>query len=271
MAREYGRMKTVFGLESDNFELYFQQQMTGLTGKQIEGVPKDIASTLFKTDHSLNVNKASKLTFLGKLWLLWRCRNNRIWIVVENDETGLDLDGFKKLQDSIKRRDYGVPKAEGLKTQGVFITSNRELSDTFDYLNKLSVSPAYNYLQKTKNFRKTDTSQSVEHMKYIVRIFQQYEGNKKKWVTDKQLSIPEFLVLIYLYDKEGPVNPAPMHKQVYLRSFHSTPRAIKKAYSDLNTRGLLLKTGANSGCKLEITPIGRSLISSILNNYALNC
>lgn len=270
MAREYGRMKTVFGIECDNFDLYFEKQMIGLTQKEIEGVPKDVSSILFKADHTLNIGKAKKLPFLAKQWLLWRCKRKRIYVVVEDEETGLDLDGFKKLQEALTRRDYGVARAQTLTADGTFITGNRQLCDTFEYLNNLSVSPAYNYLNKPKNYEKTNTGKFVEQMGYITRFLQHYESNKKKWVEEKQVSLPEFLVMIYLYDKEE-VNPAPMHKQVYRRSYHSSTTQIKKAYRSLQARNLIVKHSSGRWSKMQITPMGRALISSILNNYALNC
>jgi DNA-binding MarR family transcriptional regulator len=270
MASKFGYVKSLFDIESDNFELYFQNQLSAITDAGRQKLPADINAMLFKQAGKINESKVRKLGFIPKLFILWRALKKRVWIVVENEESGMSPEEFLELQKEVRRRDYGVPKTEGLKAQAMFITGNRELSNTFEYLNNLSASPAYNYLLKTKNFKSTKASTYLNEMNYIVRFIRHYEANKKKWVGETGLSIPEFLILIYLYDK-GEINGAPIYRSYFRRAFQSSPAKIKSGFRLLQSKGLMVKHGQTSNSKMEITPMGRTLINSILNKYALNC
>lgn len=270
MAGKYGYLKTLFDIESDNFELYFQKQLSGITDVGKQKLPPDVNAMLFKQGNKINETNVKKLGFVAKLFILWKALKKRVWVIVENDESGMTPEEFLELQKEVRKRDYGVPKAEGLNAHSIFITGNKELCNTFEYLNNLSASPAYNYLLKTKNFKSTKATTYLNEMNYIVRFIRHYEAHKKKWVSETGLSIPEFLILIYLYDK-GEVNGAPIYRSYFKRAFQSSPAKIKTCFGLLQSKGLMVKHGRTSNSKMEITPMGRTLINSILNKYALNC
>jgi hypothetical protein len=193
-----------------------------------------------------------------------------VWIVVENEDTGIGLEDFVKLREAIKRRDYGSKKAEELTTRAELFTGNKELGDMFDYLRQLSASPAYNYLNKYKNFKPTKTGEHIRQMHYIVRFLRHYESQKKKWGQAKGLSIPEWYVLIYLYDKEFALGSV-IYKDTFKKAHLSSPRRIKQSFGTLQERGLILKQGVGKGARLKITPMGSEIVNSILAAYALNC
>jgi hypothetical protein len=264
--RSYYRSK--FNIESDNFELYFEKQLATITDAGREAIPKDLV--LFKADGSIRHANVRKLDYQAKLYILWRCLKKRVWIVAENEEDGLSVEDFVKLREAIKRRDLGSKKSDDLTTQATFVTGSRDLCDMFNYLRQLSASPAYNYLNKYKNFKSTKTSTQVREMNYIIRFLRHYEGQKKKWNTEKNLSMPEWYVLIFLYDKDYALG-SQMYRETYLRAYQSSPKKIKAAFRSLQSRGLILKHGLNSGARMQITPMGRDLVNYILSTYNLNC
>lgn len=261
---------TKFGIESDNFEIYFQKQISGITESGKEAMPIDLASKLFHYDGRINQGNVRKLSFLGKLFVLWKCLKKRVWIFIEDEDGGMSAEEFVELRKAIKRRDYGIKKAEGLALQGHFCTVNKEFGDTMTYLNSLSMSPTYNFLNRPKNFKITGTERFVREANYIVRFLRFYEAHKKRWVHEKKLSVPEFYVLIYLYDKEEALGSI-MYREFYKRTFHCSERKIKLAFRTLQSRGLIYKHGNTSGARMQITPMGKDMINSILKKYALNC
>lgn len=261
--------RSTFNIETDNFELYFEKQLATITEAGKEAIPKDLMG-IFRHDGTLHHGKIRKLDFQAKLWILWRCLKKRVFVVVENEETGIELEEFTELRKAIKRRDLGEKKAEGLATQATFVTGSRDLCDMFSYLRQLSASPAYNYLNKYKNFKPTKTGQHLKEMDYIARFIRHYEGQKKKWNTEKNISMPEWYILIFLYDKEYALGSQIYH-DAFKRAYQSSPRRIKTAFGSLQSRGLILKHGKNSGARMQITPMGRELVNSILATYILNC
>lgn len=251
---------TRFNIEAENFDLYFEKLIPTISHAAKEGLPRDV---LYKM-------RVGKLSFLGRLFILWKCLKKRWWIVVEEENGGLSIDQFTELREAIKRREFGIPKAQGLVSSGTFVTASKELADSFEYLNRLSNSPAYNFLQRVKNKTPNNTVQWNEQMKYIVRFLAFYESNKKTWVESTGIMIPEFLVLIYCY-RGDEVKGSDMYGSFYKRAYQSSPRKIKVAFMTLQSRGLLKKSGNTSTAKWQITPSGKELINSILTKYALNC
>lgn len=261
--------RSTFNIETDNFELYFEKQLATITEAGREAIPKEL-SLMFHADGSLRHTFIRKMDYQAKLWVLWRCLKKRVWIVVENEETGIGLEEFTKLREAVKRRDYGAKKANELTVRAEFFTGNKELGDMFDYLRQLSASPAYNYLNKYKNFKPTKTGTHVREMNYIVRFLRHFDSNKKKFVIENHLSVPEWYVLISLYDQEFALG-AKIYNDTFKKAYHSSPRKIKLAFRTLQTRGYILKHGVNKGARFQITPMGRDLVNSILVKYVLNC
>lgn len=251
---------TRFGLDVENFDLYFEKLVPLISQPAKEAIPKDV---LFKM-------RRNRLSFLGKLWVLFRCLRKRIWIVVEEEDGGLSVEDFVELREAIKRRDYGISKAEGLVSSGTFITASKELGDTFDYLNRLSTSGAYNFIQRAKNKIQSKTAERNEQMEFICRFLTHYESSRKKIMLSTRIEMAEWLVLIYLYNgKEMPGSP--IWKEVYKFSYNSSQTKIKVAYGTLQNRNYIERIGIGKFTKFKITPLGRAAVNEVMDKFVLNC
>lgn len=259
-----------FGIETDNFEAYFEKQLTGISEAGKAALPTEIALKLFRPDRSMNFQKIRSIGFLAKLWILWRCLKKRVWIVIENEDGGMTVEDFAALRESLKRRDLTAEKANDLVTQGMFVTGARELVDSLSYLNDLSGSAAYNYLVKAKNFKGTKAGKHHDEYEYVVRLLRHYEASKRKWSEAKGVTMSEFLVLLALYDKEQ-TNGSFIYKSLFKGSFMGGINGIKVAFGTLQLKNLIVRYGRGSGAKFRITPLGVELINSILTKYVLNC
>jgi|JI10StandDraft_1071094.scaffolds.fasta_scaffold05061_19 hypothetical protein len=265
-------MPNPFDIQNDNFELFFEKQLEGITEAGKQALPTNLIGKLFYvTDQkTINRNQIRRIPFLGKLWILYRSLKKRIWIVVENEETGLSMEDFVALREAMKKRDFGQKKAEGMMTNATFVTGSKELGEYLDYMNYLSASPVYRYLNGYRNFKKTNPAEYKDQMDFIVRMMRHYEGNKTRWMEEKGLTLPEYYVLLYLYDKEF-VKGTEMYKNTFRRANSSSPYSIRAAWSTLSSKGLIIKSGSRKGMKLRISPMGVELINYILHNYAINC
>lgn len=263
-------IKTRFDIESENLDLYFASIVPTLTGPQKEKLPRDVSFKLFRKGGEYNTTSSSKLGFIARLVILWKCLRKRIFIVVEDDETGLSLEDYVKLRDAIKKQDVSTERASGWIASGTFITGSKELCDTFSYLNLLSASPAYNYLLRSKNKIPNKTAEWKTQMAYITKFLVYYESNKKKWVSEIGLQPQEWYVLLCLYPGNEVVSSS-IYKETFRYAYQSSRGKIKAAFSTLQIRGYVTKTGHIKGAKLKITPMGTDIVSKILSNYALNC
>lgn len=261
--------KTLLDIQSENFDSFFINNSKEASTSAKESLPIDIKFRLYKAAGQLNQKFAVKLTAIEKLFMLWKAFNKRIYIVVEDEKNGMTINQFFEMQAGIKKLEYGQQKT-GLVAKAHFLLADKQLSDTFAYLNDLCHSPAYNYLNKSKNQPKNPSTEYRERMNYISKFLTYYESNKKKWVSETGISIPEFLVLIYTYHGKE-VNGAEMYKNVYKRAYQSSPTKIKAAFRSLQHKGYIKKFGITSASKMQITSLGVDAVNGILNKYVLNC
>ena len=257
-------MKSDFQLNSENFEMYFMKQITGMSDAAKEALPKELSAYIMHPDGRFKLSKIPKLGFLAKLWMLWKCAKKRVWIVVENEESGLNLEEFLALRKGIRERDVGVQRAMDLQLTATFVTSDRELSNTFNYLARVSNSPAYNYLIKEKNFRQSnDMSEHEKRMRYIARILKEYEINKAKWMKSKGLRRTSIIALFHFFERgEAQV------KQAAISGFISG-RTLSNCLAPLCARGYIERVGIKKNGVYRITSEGASVVHYILNNYVI--
>ncbi len=262
-------LKTRFDIECENFDLYFASVVPTLTPAQKEKLPRDITFKLFRKGGSFNTTSSSKLGFIARLVILWKCLRKRIWIVVEDEENGLTIEQFLELREAQKKKDYSQERASGWIANATFITASKELGDTFAYLNLLSTGPAYNYLMKGKNNIQNKTSEWNKQMKFICNFLAHYESIKKVIVSEAKLSMPEFFVLLYYYNGKESAGSF-LYKDFYKRAYQSSPTKIKTSFGTLQHIGYLEKTGQTKGASFRITALGSDTVNWILSKYVLN-
>lgn len=262
--------KTRFDIDCQNFDYFFANQIPHIAPEAKEGLPKDVRFKLFRKGGEFQSKSTSKLGFLAKLFILWKCLNKRWWIVVEDEQKGMSIEQFQEHHKAIKKRDFGIPKAEGAVSTGYFVLASKELGDCFEYMNRVNNSSAYNYIAKAKNKIPNKTAEWNERMKYIVRFVLCYETQKKGFVAAMQLSIPEWYVLIALFPgKDTPGSE--LYRDLFKRAYQSSPSKIKGAFVQLQQRGYIQKTGQWKGATFRITALGRDIVCSVLEKYAINC
>lgn len=265
------QVKTVFDIDVDNFDRYFENHLSDITPQAKENLPKDVVFKLFRKGGEMDTKSSSKLPFLAKLWVLWKALKKNIYIVVEGeDSNGLTIQEYEDLKKAVKLRDYGIDRLNQYITPtATFVTGSKELMDSLAYLNNLSVSPAYRYLLRAKNPVPNKAEQNKEALKYICKFLSNYEGVRRKIGYQSGVNITEWMVLIYLYGGE-PMESSVIWKSAYTYSFNSSKAKLKVAFSTLQQRGYIVKYGVAKGVKLQITTLGSSVVSDILNKYAVN-
>lgn len=263
--------KTRFEIDCENFDYFFAQQIPLITPQAKEEIPKDVTFKLFRRGGEFNPKNTSKLGFIAKLFILWRCLRKRWYLVIEDDKEGLSIEQFIKWHEDSRKLNVGLPVAEGYVTYGGFVLGSKEVCNTFAYLNRLSTASSYNYLIKGKNKIPNHTKEWNLRMQYICRFIACYDRNKKIWVSELGVSIPEWYTLIYLYAQDQEVNGSVIHKEYFKRAYQSSPTKIKRCFGVLQQKGYIQKTGGGRGAKLSITPLGIDVVNTILTKYAINC
>jgi len=262
--------KTLFDISCENLDLYFAHEIEKISPTAKSELPKDVAFKLFRGGGKFNTKSTSKLGFIAKLYILWKCLNKRWWIVIEDEVNGMTPGQFMEARKALKNRDYSPEQAAVLKSTGTLVLASPELGQTMTYLNRLSVSGSYNYLIKCKNAPKNKITEDDKERVYVVRFLANYDSKKKSIVSETGLTIPEFYVLMALFDGKD-VPSSWIYKEKFKRAYQSTPSKIKLAFRTLQARGYITKTGVIRGATLQITGSGKDILSSILDKYILNC
>lgn len=263
-------MPLKFNIENTNFDYFFLEQSAGMSETQKERLPRELLYKVFVKGFRVNSKSVNKLSFMAKLYILVRSLNKRWIVMVEDDEKGMNEEEFFKWKDLTKRRNYTSDSATDLISEGEFVLGSSELFDTFHKLNSLSVSPAYNYIQKIKNRETLMPDEYVRNMRGLINWVNNYEAMRKKLVMESGITMAEWITLTYLYDgkeKTGRV----LYTEKFRYSYNTSATKIKLSFGTLQNKGLITKYGNGQGCKLQITALGKDKVSSVTSKYLVNC
>lgn len=263
-------MPLKFDVENENFSYFFLEQATKMSESQKELLPKELLYKIFTKGHRVNTKSSNKLSFLSKLFVLIRSLNKRWTLMIEDDEKGMTEAEYFEYKEKTKKRNYTSEVAGTFISEGNFVLANSELFNAFHRLNHLSISPAYNYLQKVKNKNYLKPDEYIRNMNYINRFISHYESQRKKIVLETGLTMAEWLVLTHLYSGTEMLGSF-IYKEKFRYSYNSSSTKIKVAFGTLQNKGYIVKHGTKSGARLQITPLGKDKINGIMAKYVVNC
>lgn len=258
--------KTKVDISTQNFDYYFANGVKDLSVKDKSEIPRDFVFSLFRSSGVLKPDSFHKVNFLERTFILWKVIKKRFFIVFEDEKKGMSTGEFIQFKKALKEKDYGQEQVGILKSTGTFILADKDLCDTFAYGNRLSNSPAYNYLNKVKVLSPNKVDQFNDELAYMNKFISHYEANRKKLVVSAGFEMGEWLVLTYLYHGE-PMPSSPIYKEVYRYSYNSSAKKVKQAFSVLQQKGYIEKIGVSKGTNLRITPLGRQLVNELMIKF----
>lgn len=262
--------KSQFDISSDNFDFFFESQLAKITDAQKELLPKDLLYKILLRGGSVNENSTRKLSFIAKIFILFKALNKRCFIIIEDAENGMSEEDFLKLKKKTTKHDFGEKNVSTLLSNVTFVLGNKEVCDTYHRLNLLSDSSAYNYLVAAKNKNHTKPGDWLESMNYLSRFLSHYEANRKIITMKTGLTMADWLVLIHLYHGNL-VKSSAIYQETYQYSYNSSAAKIKASFSLLQARRYVEKIGSTKAAKIRITALGRDKVNEIMMKYVVNC
>lgn len=262
--------KLQFDLNSDNFSYFFEKETALMSEAQKELLPKELLFRLYAKGGRVNVKETAKMSFLAKIFVLFKALKKRVIIIVEDDANGMTEEQYFNWKKLTSKQNYSSDNAGKLITEAQFVLGNKELCQTYHRLNGLSGSAAYKYLIAGKNKDYTKPEQWINSMNYINRFLSNYEANRKKIAMQTGLNMSEWLTLIHIYSS-GMVKGSPIYQEHYKYSFNSSARKIRQAFSSLQTKGYVEKIGVTNGAKIAITALGKDKVNEIHQKFTVNC
>lgn len=257
-----------YDLQNENFDLYVANTLSEMTEYERNLLPTKLMMKICTKTGAFDSKKANKMSFFEKIYALWKAKGRRFYIVVEDEENGLSHQEFQELRENIaktkKTQKQMDDPFEKTKIENYFLLGSKELCDTFSYMNKINCSPFFNYLLKTKNSPTSKISKFKQEVNYIVRFIWRYEAVKKKINASLQLTMPELLILLYLYEGQ-PMVSSTIHNTIFKYCYQSSPSKIKQGFITLQQRGLIVKTGGTSNAKMSITELGKEKVNELIS------
>lgn len=256
-------------INSENFDLYFYHQLEKMTPAGKEKLPRDVVTILWRKDGSINKQGFKKYNFMHRLYILWLAGNKHILTIVMDDAGGFSPEQFCEYQKALNKKNWSVDAAGKFTVEPNFVLANKELYECFLYLNYLFNSPAYHYLNKLKRPIPNKMAAVNEQLVDVIRLLRNWEGNKKRWVAEMNISVPEVYVLMCLYG-EGDIAGSTIYNNTFKRAFQSSPHKIKVSFGVLQNKGLIERLGVRKYAKFRITALGMETLNRILMKYYLN-
>lgn len=259
-------MKFKCDLNADNFNLFFAEQASSMTPGQRENLPPELLSKIFRRDGKVSTQK---LNFLQKMYILSKGMGKDIFILMKDPDKGMGVYDFDRFSKHRQEREFDMEQADYYVSKGAIVMSGNELIEYVAHVNGVSVSPAYNYAVKLKNSKAEKMPDYEKELGYIVKILKNYEGNKRKIVTQKLLTVPDLYVLYYLNDgTERGATKA--YTDDFKYSFNSSRQQILNAFRKLCGLGYIQKYGEGKFVTYKITAIGKVKLAEVLKKYVLD-
>lgn len=262
--------KVKLDIVSENFDQFFHKTCSNMSPEERAGIPIDIFRRLFnKNGKEMTLRTMERTGFLAKILILVKALKRRVFILVEGSESegAMNIKDFVNYRAAAKEKDFGESKARELVTHGHFVVGDKELIDSMAYLNMLSAGPAYHFLTKLKNGKRGSFTEWQDQRGYVTKFILNYESNKKKWLKQFDISMSEFLVLMYGYKGNNFVG-SEMYNGALVHAHYSSGADIRHALSSLRHRNYISKEGVSSNASFRITPLGKHLVDEILDMYA---
>lgn len=252
----------------EGFDGYFEQRASQLTEPQKTSLPRKLMIKLFRKGGMITTNlNTNKLNILEKIFVLFRAFKARWYLIIE-DENGTLMEDLPEIKKAIKKKELTTESAQWLLNKGAFILGSKEICDTFSFLNEVSVTPAYNYLVGAKNKPKNIVLWKQQR-DYIARFLENYEAQKKRFLINMGISLPEWYILVHIYnDKE--VLSSRIYKEVFKYAYGANATQIKTALSGLQSKGYIVKKGVTKGATIKITAMGSDIVNQIVSKYLIN-
>jgi hypothetical protein len=252
-----------FNVECDNFDEYCRLYFSKLTSEQRQRLPFEIVKKL---------HLPHKLNFLQKIYVYSVAFGKEGYFIFPplGDEDTVTVNDFIKVR---KSKTESIDIAEFTLAKVGFVLSTQELADTFARAHAISISPAAKYIASVRNPKKKKSAplekQSFD-ISYVSDLLDNYDRNKKVFLSNLGLSITDWYVLRYMYDgKEKNVYPM---VEKYRFTFAASARSLNDSFPKLAHMGYIeiSRPGSRKLMKYRITTRGLALYNEIISKYITN-
>ncbi len=191
-----------------------------------------------------------------------------MYILIKDPEAAIGVEDFEKFKKEMKKRSPSLDEVQHYIAKGVFVISGNDVADYVNHLNGVSLSPLYKYALKLKNGGRATSLQYDKEFIYLAEMLVNYEGNKKKFIKDRGLNIPEWYCLLYLADGRER-KAVTIYEKTFRYATNASRPQIIFAMRKLVHMGYVTKFGKFRGVMYKITSLGRSEIREIIKKYII--
>jgi hypothetical protein len=259
-----GRAKTLYNTDiyNENFDHYLQIKLENISPQQKELLPDSLNYKIFKYGKTV----VSDLSFTEKIYILSVCFRQSVAIVIQDEEAGIGPSEFQMASKAQSAKATNGELLDQLDRQSAFVLADKDLIRSLLYMNHVQCTDIYNLIKianpRDKTKRELQNTEYKKAYNSIVKMLVHYEGNKKKFIGQFNISVPKLFALLYCFD--GEKSSRDFYEKAFKYSYTSNRADLGRALTELYEGGYLDKRGSRRYMRYSITARGMVFLQTIL-------
>lgn len=260
-----------YDIFNPNLDMLVDMLLSEMTSAQRAEVPPDLMIKAFKKGKP----KANSLRLGEKLFLLSAAFGLQSFIVVSGENNGKDLASPETLKTAIKASKGKKPIldfAEDMLAMTGFVVGDKEVIEALTFMRLISVNDIYRQvIPAVRRVPREKQTQFEEHRKSvrgIVKMFAQYEANKKRIPMDFGFATPEWYAMLFFFD--GEKKGTDFYNETFRYAQAASRTNMQMALTRLTRDGYLIARGGTHKRVYSLSAKGDKAILDIFQKLILN-
>lgn len=230
-----------FDIYNENFEGVFNDMLINITQPQLSVLPNDMKFKILKNKK----HPASSFNFIEKVYILSTAFDKNITISIEDINDGVSKVEFRNAVLAQKGKLKNSELLKYPKTMASFILADKDLFSSMMYLNHVYTTEIYQLVRKINVAQRSKRdklyNQGIETVKSLVKLFMNYELNKKMLIGEFGFDMAQFYAILYF--STGERLGVDFYNKDFKFSYSANKRDMSTALLVLYNNGYLFRRG----------------------------
>ncbi len=252
-------VKKKYDIVSEEMQLYFDDLVANMTESERKEIPRDL---FFRV-------KKGKTNFIEKIALMWKVFKKDCYIVIKNEEDGMTAKDFELNRRQLKHDNYGEDAVRDYVAKGGFVLGADSICLGLHYEALLSSSPMYRYVSQMRGLQSNELAGKRKELLEFSKMAINYESSKKAMLRQQDLTIAEWLILVYFSDGTQKTGAA-LYTTLKFDAFGAGKSRVLAGLKKLTFNGHLQKSGKTCAALYKISQRGMDKYYTCLTQYVFN-
>lgn len=245
--------------------------LTEMSTSQRLEVPTELMIKAFKKGKP----NAAGLRMGEKMYLLSVVFGRRVHIVVSGGENDKDLVSQEMLKAALKASKGKKPIlefAEEMFAVGGFVLGDKNVIESMAFMNLVSVTDIYKQVipavRRVPREKQTSFEEHRKALRTLVKMFMNYEANKKRISLDFKFATPEWYAMLYFFDGER--KGTEFYNETFRYAHAASRTNMQIALKRLTDDGYLIARGHTHKRVYSLSSKGEKAVLDIFQRLVIN-